>query len=108
MSEVVEPGRILFDDNGTRYVELFAEYPRYLNWGGSVEQKVAGFDGSGVALMVSGEESARIVLTKQEFAVLVASYQRYQADEEQRQAEVRARIQAAAAADDFDPFLDVE
>ena len=103
MYKVVEPGRILFDLSGTRYVEVSVEYPRYLNWGGTVEQKVAGFDGSNVALMVSGEESARIVLTEHEFGVLVASYQAYRASEEQRRAQLRAQ---GLAVDEYDPFLD--
>lgn len=109
MSQEVKSGRILSDEYGmygTRYVELSAQYPNSLySWGENIEQKIAAFNSSCVALVVQGESSARIVLTEEEFGVLVASYQQYKADREQRQAEERARN---VAADSFDPFLDTD
>ncbi len=100
MSEI-QPGRILSDEYGTRYVELSSIYPSSFYWGDGIEHKVVGFDGECVGLMVHGETTARIVLTEQEFAVLVVSYQQYKADMERRQAEL-ARVEVES----FDPFLD--
>jgi hypothetical protein len=92
--------RLLAEESGTRYIQLSASYDSDPYFHASVTHTVAALSRSSVILhrMKSDETSVRFVLTNEEMAALVESYQSYPADcESGSVAQVR----------DFDPFLEM-
>ncbi len=89
---------LLAEESGTRYVQLSASYDSDAWFHASVTHTVAALTRSHVILhrMKSDETSVRFVLTNDEMAVLVESYQAYLAD---------CQAGSLALASDLDPFL---
>ncbi len=92
--------RLLAEESGTRYIQLSASYDADPYIHASVTLTVAALTGSSVILhrMKSDETSVRFVLSQQEMAALVESYQSCRTDCEEG---------SAAQARDFDPFLEM-
>jgi hypothetical protein len=92
--------RLLAEESGTRYIQLSASYDADPYFHASVTHTVAALTRSSVILhrMKSDETSVRFVLSQQEMAALVESYQSCRADCEEG---------SAAQASDFDPFLEM-
>jgi hypothetical protein len=90
--------RLLAEESGTRYVQLSASYDSDAWFHASVTHTVAALTRSHVILhrMKSDETSVRFVLTRDEMAALVESYQAYLAD---------CEAGSVALASDPDPFL---
>ncbi len=99
-TSVIPRTRLLAEEYGTRYVQLSAQYDNDAWFHGSVTHTVAALTRSSVMLhrMKSDETSVRFVLTNEEMAALVESYQSYRADCESG---------SMAQERDFDPFLDL-
>ncbi len=99
-TSVIPRQRLLAEEAGTRYVQLSATYDADPYFHASVTHTVAALTRSSVTLhrMKSDETSVRFVLSQQEMAALVESYQSYLADCESG---------SVAPARDFDPFLDL-
>jgi hypothetical protein len=91
---------LLAEESGTRYIQLSASYDADPYFHASVTHTVAALTRSSVILhrMKSDETSVRFVLSQQEMAALVESYQSCRADCEEG---------SAAQARDFDPFLEM-
>ena len=92
--------RLLAEESGTRYIQLSASYDADPYFHASVTHTVAALTRSSVILhrMKSDETSVRFVLSQQEMAALVESYQSYRTDCEEG---------STAQERDFDPFLDL-
>ena len=90
--------RLLAEESGTRYVQLSASYDSDTWFRASVTHTVAALTRSHVILhrLKSDETSIRSVLTRDEMAALVESYQAYLAD---------CEAGSVAPASDPDPFL---
>jgi hypothetical protein len=88
--------RLLAEESGTRYIQLSATYDADPYFHASVTHTVATLTRSSVTLhrMKSDETSVRFVLTNEEMAVLVESFQDYLAD-----------CESGKASPEFDPFL---
>ncbi len=88
--------RLLAEESGTRYVQLSASYDADSYFHASVTHTVAALTRSSVTLhrMKSDETSVRFMLTNEEMAVLVESFQDYLAD-----------CESGKASPEFDPFL---
>ncbi len=99
-ASVIPRQRLLAEESGTRYVQLSASYDADPYFHASVTHTVAALSRSSVILhrMKSDETSVRFVLTNEEIAALVESYQSYRADCESG---------SVAQERDFDPFLDL-
>jgi hypothetical protein len=96
----VSPRRLLAEISHTRYIELSAQYDSDAYFHASVTHTVAALTRSSVTShrMKSDETSVRFVLSQQEMAALVESYQTYLAD-----CESGSVVQVR----DFDPFVDL-
>jgi hypothetical protein len=92
--------RLLAEESGTRYVQLSASYDADPSFHASVTHTIAALTRSSVILhrMRSDETSVRFVLSQQEMAALVESYQSYRADCEEG---------SVAQGRDFDLFLEL-
>jgi hypothetical protein len=95
----VAPRRWLAEENGTRYIELSAQYNTEAYFHASVTHTVAALTRNNVVLhrMKSDETSVRFELSRAEMAALVSGYQSYLDDGEQAGPEADAT---------HDPFLD--
>ncbi len=101
----VQAGRLLADANGVQVYELSTGVDTWAHpesWG----QVTAAFNRFGVAVRVvrpsyidgGAVEVTQVVLSPDDFAVLLASYRAYERAEKKRP--------APAIPEDFDPFLD--
>jgi siroheme synthase len=111
----VQPGRVLSENNGVVVYELETGIP-YWNGVADFEQVTAAFNTTGVAVRVvpgtAGDElslraPAQIVLTREVFAKLIASYRAYERMEKKAAVEIAA-LAPAPVGDDYDPFLDLD
>ena len=97
-TSIIPRTRLLAEESGTRYIQLSASYDQDPYFHASITHTVAAFSRSSVTLhrLKSDETSVRFVLSRDEMAALVDSYQTYLA-------ECESRIPAP----EFDPFTDV-
>lgn len=111
-NKAVPAGRLLKEDGALHIYEVSLEASEH--YGTSDFHLVtAGFNGSSVGIRISRgsdsesenlKEPSQIVLTRQDFEVLIASYRAYERAEKKRLAAKPAAW--SASSDDFDPFMD--
>ena len=97
-------GRVLHDEDGTRFVELSASYNGY-NYN-PLEQKVVmftkGYHSHAEFISIADGEQKQFSLTREELDVLITSYQSYLIDQEA--ARVAQASQPSSWEDDDFPF----